>query len=60
MEAKSICIFCPTGRTFTFRNVKITCDNETVLAFEYLAMSDGQSKTATVLKQNIVAWSILK
>lgn len=57
---KSLCIFTESGRTYTFKNVTITCDNETVLCFEYVAMSDGNPKQATFQKSRIVGWSILK
>jgi hypothetical protein len=53
-----ICIFTPLGHTFTFDNISITCDNESVLAFEYVAMSDGFTKVATFYKKNIVGVSV--
>jgi len=59
MVFDSICIFCSTGRTFTFRDVEVVCDNETVVVFLYKAMSDGHKKQATFLKANIVGYSIL-
>lgn len=55
---KSLCIFTATGRTYTFRNVVIDCDNETVLVFRYAAMSDGNEKTATFYKANFVGFSV--
>lgn len=58
MKFKILCIFCPTGRTFTFRNVEIVSDNETVLEFTYSAMSDGFKKRGIFLKNNIVGWSL--
>lgn len=58
MEYASICIFTPTGRTYTFRNVTIDCDNESVIAFSYSAMSDGLRKKATFPKWNIAGWSL--
>ena len=57
---KSICIFMETGRTFTFRNATMLCDNETVLVFSYKAMSDGEDKVATFQKSKVVGWSVLK
>jgi len=57
---KSLCIFTPTGRTYTFKNVEITCDNETVLCFSYKAMSDGNSKKGVFSKFNIVGFSTLE
>jgi hypothetical protein len=53
-----LCIFTQTGRTYTFKDVEIICDNETVLMFNYSAMSDGKSKTATFPKINLVGWSV--
>lgn len=54
----TICLFIPTGRTFTFRNAEITTDNETVLVIEYAAMSDGLKKRITVQKTAIVGWAV--
>lgn len=56
---ESLCIFTETGRTYTFRNVDITCDNETVLCFAYKAMSDGKAKFATFQKSRIIGWAVL-
>ena len=53
----SLCLFLPSGRTFTFRDVIITCDNETVLAFCYTAMSDNLHKHFTGQKSMIVGWT---
>jgi hypothetical protein len=53
-----LCIFTPTGRTYTFRNVTMICDNETVLQFGYSAMSDGKQKVATFPKNTICGWSV--
>lgn len=55
---QSICIFCPTGRTFTFREVNILTDNETVIVFTYNAMSDAKPKKMTVYKANIIGVAI--
>ncbi len=55
-----VCIFTPHGRTYTFRDVEIAVDNETVLVLNYTAMSDGKKKTHTALKANIVGWSVTK
>lgn len=52
-KLRSICFFLPTGKTFTFRNVEILTDNETVIVFRYLAMSDNLRKIGTFLKANI-------
>lgn len=54
----SLCIFTPTGRTYTFKHVRIECDNETVLVFSYSAMSDGLRKTATFPKATLCGWSV--
>jgi hypothetical protein len=53
-----LCIFTPTGRTYTFKNVRIVCDNETVLQFEYRAMSDSRRKVATFPKATLCGWSL--
>ena len=58
MEYQILCIFLQTGKTFTFKNVKIICDNETILQFEYTAMSDGRFKIATFPKNTICGWSV--
>lgn len=58
-EYISVCLFLPSGRTFTFRNVCIECDNETSLVLRYTAMSDGQKKVAVIQKSQIVGWSTL-
>ena len=55
---KLLCVFLPSGSTFTFHNVYVTVDNESVLCFECLAASDGLSKRATFPKANIVGWSV--
>lgn len=52
-----LCIFTHTGRTYTFREVDIVCDNETMLQFTYSAMSDGKSKVANFPKTGIAGWS---
>jgi len=53
----NITIFTPAGRTFTFKEINMMADNETILQFGYLAMSDGKEKLGTFLKSNIVGWS---
>ena len=58
MDYDILCIFTPNGKTFTFKNVKIICDNESTLQFEYLAMSDERSKLATFPKHNLCGWSV--
>ena len=54
----SLCVFCPTGRTFTFKNVDLVTDNETVLVFTYGAMSDGKNKQMTMQKSQVIGWSV--
>jgi len=58
MQYDILCIFTQTGRTYTFRDVKVIHDNETVLVFGYKAMSDGKIKMATFPKANIAGWSV--
>jgi hypothetical protein len=54
----TLCLFLPTGKTFTFKNVDIVQDNESVLKIEYVAMSDGNRKVATFQKSQVVGYSI--
>ena len=54
----SICIFTEAGRTYTFRNVSLIIDNETVITFIYSAMSDGLRKEGTFYKNRIVGISL--
>ena len=54
----NICIFTQTGRTYSFKDITIVCDNETVISFSYKAMSDGNKKVATFQKNMICGWSI--
>lgn len=54
-----LCIFTPTGHTYTFRDVEVVVDNESMLIAEYTAMSDGRRKRVTVIKSAIVAYSVL-
>ena len=58
LDLTTICIFLPTGRTFTFRNAAIRLNNETELVIDYTAMSDGLLKTATLQKNHIVGWAL--
>lgn len=53
----NICLFLQSGRTYSFKNVVITCNNESFLGFTYRAMSDGVAKQMTVQKRAIVGWS---
>ncbi len=58
MEYSILCIFTEMGRTYTFRDVKILTDNETVLVFVYTAMSDDLIKKATFFKNRFVGFSV--
>jgi hypothetical protein len=58
MKFESICIFLSSGKTFTFRDVEILCDNESVIKFGYSAMSDGLIKVAIFPKANLCGWSL--
>ena len=53
-----ICIFIGSGKTFTFKNIEMLCDNESIIQFSYRAMSDGLEKIATFPKSNICGWSL--
>lgn len=50
-------IFLATGKTFTFRNVEEVIENETGLTFGYRAMSDGEQKTVTFYRPEMVGHS---
>jgi hypothetical protein len=58
LKFESICIFLPTGKTFTFRQATIKVDNETMLILGYEAMSDGKTKTVIIQKSAIVGWAV--
>ena len=58
MQYDILCIFTLTGHTYTFRDVEVTCDNETFLQFKYAAMSDGKSKLANFPKATLCGWSL--
>ena len=57
MDLATLCIFLASGRTFTFRDVEITSDNEFALTFDYSAMSDGLTKQATFYKAQVAGVS---
>lgn len=57
MEYESICIFT-LQRTYTFKGIRLTCDNEYCLVFLYTAQSDGRVKIATFPKSTICGWSL--
>lgn len=54
---QNLCIFLTSGKTFSFKGISIVTDNESVLVFNYTAMSDLRSKTATFLKRNMAGYS---
>jgi len=58
MEFDILCVFTPTGKTFTFENVKILHDNETVLQFSCAATSDEKIKLVTFSKAMLFGWSV--
>ena len=58
MKYSILCIFTPTGRTYTFKDVEVVCDNESVLQFKYSAMSDGKQKLGTFPKATLCGWSV--
>ena len=57
-ECATVCLFLPTGKTFTFREAVIEVDNENMLVVLYTAMSDGLQKRVTVQKSAIVGFAI--
>jgi hypothetical protein len=58
MTFSTLCIFTHSGHTFTFKDVEILCDNETVIKFGYQAMSDGLTKVGIFPKATICGWSL--
>lgn len=57
-ETTTVCLFLPSGKTFTFRNASIETDNENILGILYTAMSDGLRKRITVQKSMIVGFAV--
>jgi hypothetical protein len=53
-------IFTGEGNTFTFHNVVLLTDNESILSFQYGAMSDGRVKIGEFSKKRIVGFSMTK
>lgn len=51
-------IFTTHGATFTFRDVRVECDNETTLGISYRAMSDGLWKAGTFYVANIAGYAL--
>ncbi len=54
----NLCIFLNSRHTFSLKDVEITLNNETTLAFSYLAMSDGVRKHAMFYKTRHCGFSI--
>lgn len=54
---KLLHIFTQQGRTYTFHNITQLVTNESVISFNYEAMSDGNIKHATFYVASIAGWS---
>ena len=59
-QLASVCFFLCTGRTFTFRDVTMVTDNETVWVIAYKAMSDKLQKEATFYKNQVAGIAICR
>lgn len=57
IELGSICFFTQHGKTFTFKGVTLLTDNETMIVFDYQAVSDKLMKRAVFQKSQICGWS---
>ena len=57
-EIDMLCLFTPHGHTFTFHQVEVSVNNESILAFKYAAKSDGRNKVMFVQKANITGYSV--
>jgi hypothetical protein len=55
-----LCVFCQSGHTFTFNDVSIITDNESILEFQYKAMSDGLIKVGRFSKFVIAGFSLTR
>ncbi len=55
---QNICIFTKCGATFSFKDVSVYMDNETLLRYSYVAMSDDLIKEATFYKSNLAGSSL--
>lgn len=53
-------IFTVSGKTFTFKNGTINVDNESTLAFDYTAGSNGMPKKGTFIKANMVGHALMQ
>ena len=47
-----------SGITYTFQDVVLITNNESVLSFRYQAMSDGKTKLATFYRSNLAGYSV--
>ena len=52
-----ICFFLISGKTFTFKHVCNIVENERLVTFSYVAMSDGRIKDGKFYVDNIAGWS---
>ena len=57
MKIESLCVFLPTGKTFTFKEVSMIQDNQSVIMFTYRAVSDSRVKEGSFYKDNIAGVS---
>jgi hypothetical protein len=53
----NLCVFLNSGKTFSFKNVVNLVSNESMLAFNYTAVSDRQIKKASFAHSNIAGFS---
>lgn len=60
MRFDKLHIFTQTGHTYTFQDGVVTTDNESVLVFNYTAMSDGRQKRGVFDKRSMAGYSILE
>lgn len=56
---EGLTIFLGSGKTYTFRDVKVLNDNQTQLVFQYAAVSDGIPKVGNFLKNDNFAGTCL-
>lgn len=57
MEESILHIFTQHGKTYTFRGYYNLVANESVISFDYKAMSDGKTKHASFYVSNMTGWS---
>jgi hypothetical protein len=53
---RNLVVFLPTGKTFSFKYVRNFISNESVITFDYIAMSDGKHKSARFYVNNIAGF----